>query len=190
MTIKGKGRVDGAACKEKNKSLPESSTGILRPQQRVIARGEFRADVLGYMRSLPAMACANDHFDFHHDGPNSVLSCGFERRDGSEAVVLEITVHDWHPRSSIPVLDLCSELSDLEFSAESALGSARLSTRYGRTILTTGKPRELLADLRELKNAASKLFDRIEDQSNWLPVPDDVIVSVRWFAVLPAGVTE
>ncbi len=190
MTTKSKGRVEGAACKKKNKSLVESSTGVVPSQVRVIATGKFRADVLDYLRSLPAMACSNDHFDFRHDGPNSVLTCGFERLDGSEAVALEITLHAWHPLSSIPVVDLCAELLNLEFSAENALSLATLSTRHGKTILTASQPRELVQDLRELKDAAGALFDRIEDQTNWLPVPEDVVVSVEWWPVVPAGVTE
>lgn len=186
MTTKGKGAAGSNAYENRN-CYEQSSTGILPPQQRVTATEEFRADVLDYVRSLPYIACANDHFDFRHDGPNSVLSCGFQRLDASEAVELEITLHDWHPLSSIPVLDLCSELSDLGFSAENALGSARLSTRHGRTILTSAHPRELLQDLRELKNAASKLFDRVESQSNWLPIPDGITVSVQWVPVAPDG---
>jgi hypothetical protein len=186
MNNKEKGRAPSATSKSEKTCL-KTSTGFVAPQTEVIAVGKFRADLLDYMRSLPAMACGNKYFDFSHGGLNSVLSCGFERRDGSEAVVLEITLHDWHPRSSIPVLDLCSELFDLEVSADGALASARLSTRHGKTILTSREPRQLLQDLRDLKAATSRLFDQIEDQANWLPIPDDVIVSVKWFAVQPDG---
>lgn len=187
MNAKGKGHVYGVACDKKNKSLTESSTGIVPSQQHVIATGKFRADVLAYLRSLPSVACINDHFELRHDGPNSVLSCGFQRRDASEAIEVEITLHDWRPLSSIPVLDLCAEVHQLWVSAGYAATCARLSTRNGRTILTSSQPRELIEDLRELKTAASKLFDRIEDQNNWLPIPDDLVVSVRWFAVQPTG---
>ena len=189
MNHNEKGRVEGAACSEKNKSLPEVSMGLVPPQTQVIATGEFRRELLTMISILQETPGFEDGVRIVStaDGPDTVFIFGVETPDRTAALGLEVTVDDWRPMSSIPALCLFDGLLEVGCIAESAKSLARRSTRGGRTILTSRDPSRLVRDLKDIHEMLGKLADRIQNQNNWQPIPENKVVSVSWWPMLPTG---
>lgn len=189
MNCNEKGRVDGAACEEKNKSLLESSTGIVPPQAKVIATREFRHELLTMISILQDTPGFEDGVRIVStaDGPDTVFVFGVETPDRTAALGLEVTVHDWRPTLNIPARILEQDLLEILSYAESMRNSVRLTLRNGRAALASAHPDGFIGEVRELYGLADKISDRVGSPVNWAPVPDDKVVSVSWWPMLPTG---
>jgi hypothetical protein len=178
---KEKGRVPSAAsCNEK--TCLESSTGVVAPQTAVIATGKLRRELVADLLTLPAVVEGDEHFNFRREGKDCVIDYGFRRLDGSQAINLRVTFQDWHPQLSVPAMEFYSQLFDAGFLADAAWQRAG---QNGRTILTAGNREAVREDLAEVIRVLDNQLDTAQDQRNWAAFPEDVVVTVEWYAVKP-----